>query len=284
MGSTRRARRRRRGRADYFGDTHRRCRCAAGTASPCPARCRRGRRCRKRFGKLPFEQLMAPAAEIAERGYAVPVVVQQKWTLASSGARSRLAARLRADLLAARPRAVRRRALCDAACGQGIEADRRDEGRGVLSRRDRGGARGACTRAWRRDDRGRPRGVPTRVGRTARTGLSRPHAARDPAERAGHRGADGAGHARALRSGVDGDRRRGLPALADRGDEARLRRRLSLRRRPAAHGRAGVEAARCAVPRLARQADRPASARSTSALATASRAARSTSPPPTRAA
>ena len=37
----------------------------------------------ERFGKLPFADLMAPAAEIAERGYAVPVVVQQKWTLAS---------------------------------------------------------------------------------------------------------------------------------------------------------------------------------------------------------
>jgi gamma-glutamyltranspeptidase/glutathione hydrolase len=37
----------------------------------------------KRFGKLPFEQLMAPAAEIAERGFAVPPVVQQKWQLAS---------------------------------------------------------------------------------------------------------------------------------------------------------------------------------------------------------
>ncbi len=37
----------------------------------------------QRFGKLPFEQLMAPAAEIAERGYAVPVIVQQKWTMAS---------------------------------------------------------------------------------------------------------------------------------------------------------------------------------------------------------
>jgi gamma-glutamyltranspeptidase/glutathione hydrolase len=36
-----------------------------------------------RFGKLPFEQLLAPAADIAERGYAVPVVVQQKWQLAS---------------------------------------------------------------------------------------------------------------------------------------------------------------------------------------------------------
>lgn len=37
----------------------------------------------ERFGKLPFADLMAPAAEIAERGYAVPVVVQQKWSLAS---------------------------------------------------------------------------------------------------------------------------------------------------------------------------------------------------------
>ena len=37
----------------------------------------------QRFGKLPFADLMAPAAAVAERGYAVPVIVQQKWTLAS---------------------------------------------------------------------------------------------------------------------------------------------------------------------------------------------------------
>jgi gamma-glutamyltranspeptidase/glutathione hydrolase len=37
----------------------------------------------QRFGTLPFADLMTPAAEIAERGYAVPVVVQQKWTMAS---------------------------------------------------------------------------------------------------------------------------------------------------------------------------------------------------------
>ena len=30
----------------------------------------------ERFGKLPFAELLAPAAEIAERGYAVPPVVQ----------------------------------------------------------------------------------------------------------------------------------------------------------------------------------------------------------------
>ena len=37
-----------------------------------------------RFGKLPFADLMAPAIEVAERGYAVPVIVQQKW--ANAGA------------------------------------------------------------------------------------------------------------------------------------------------------------------------------------------------------
>ena len=36
----------------------------------------------ERFGKLPFADLLAPAIDIAERGYAVPVVVQQKWTAA----------------------------------------------------------------------------------------------------------------------------------------------------------------------------------------------------------
>jgi gamma-glutamyltranspeptidase / glutathione hydrolase len=38
----------------------------------------------ERFGKLPFADLMAPAIEIAERGYLVPVVVQQKWDAATS--------------------------------------------------------------------------------------------------------------------------------------------------------------------------------------------------------
>jgi gamma-glutamyltranspeptidase/glutathione hydrolase len=36
----------------------------------------------QRFGKLPFAELMEPAAEIAERGYLVPVVVQRKWAAA----------------------------------------------------------------------------------------------------------------------------------------------------------------------------------------------------------
>jgi gamma-glutamyltranspeptidase / glutathione hydrolase len=38
----------------------------------------------ERYGKLPFADLLAPAIEIAERGYAVPVIVQQKWRNAAS--------------------------------------------------------------------------------------------------------------------------------------------------------------------------------------------------------
>ncbi len=37
-----------------------------------------------RFGKLPFADLLAPAIEVARRGYAVPVIVQHKWTNAAS--------------------------------------------------------------------------------------------------------------------------------------------------------------------------------------------------------
>ena len=37
----------------------------------------------ERFGKLPVEDLLQPAIEIAERGYLLPVVVQQKWEAAT---------------------------------------------------------------------------------------------------------------------------------------------------------------------------------------------------------
>ena len=37
----------------------------------------------ERFGKLPFADLLQPAIEIAERGYAVPLVVRQKWAAAA---------------------------------------------------------------------------------------------------------------------------------------------------------------------------------------------------------
>jgi gamma-glutamyltranspeptidase/glutathione hydrolase len=37
----------------------------------------------QRYGKLPFGDLIAPAIEIAERGYLMPIVVQQKWDAAT---------------------------------------------------------------------------------------------------------------------------------------------------------------------------------------------------------
>lgn len=37
----------------------------------------------ERYGKLPFADLLAPAIEIAERGYLLPIVVQQKWSAAT---------------------------------------------------------------------------------------------------------------------------------------------------------------------------------------------------------
>jgi gamma-glutamyltranspeptidase/glutathione hydrolase len=38
----------------------------------------------ERFGRLPFAELMQPAIEIAERGYAVPPIVQSKWAMAAA--------------------------------------------------------------------------------------------------------------------------------------------------------------------------------------------------------
>ena len=42
----------------------------------------------ERFGKLTFGDLLAPAIEIAERGYLVPVIVQQKWEAATEELRA----------------------------------------------------------------------------------------------------------------------------------------------------------------------------------------------------
>ena len=42
----------------------------------------------ERFGKLPFADLLQPAIEIAERGYLVPPVVQQKWAAATDELRN----------------------------------------------------------------------------------------------------------------------------------------------------------------------------------------------------
>ena len=42
----------------------------------------------EKFGKLPFADLLEPAIEIAERGYLMPVVVQQKWEAATEALRN----------------------------------------------------------------------------------------------------------------------------------------------------------------------------------------------------
>lgn len=42
----------------------------------------------QRFGKLPFADLMEPAIDIAERGYLMPTVVQQKWAAATDELKS----------------------------------------------------------------------------------------------------------------------------------------------------------------------------------------------------
>ena len=95
------------------------------------------------------------------------------------------------------------------------------------------------------------------MGRADRQGLPRLHAARDPAERAGHRGADRAGHPRQFDLAALAGRRRRVAASADRGDEARLRRRLPLRRRSARDGGDARADARRRLPGRAREADRP---------------------------
>ena len=205
-------------------------RCAAGTRSPCPARSPSWVALSERFGKLPFADLLAPAIEIAERGYAVPIVVQQKWEAAAPLLKAqpgwaeaflphgrvpevgeRFAFPGRRAAAAARSPQTRGAALYGGEIAAAIAAHAAANG-GAMTRR-------------------RPRRLPARVGRPDRHRRLRPPPARDPAERAGHRRADRARHPAPLRPRLAPGRRRRVAAPADRGDEARLRRRLRARRR-----------------------------------------------------
>jgi gamma-glutamyltranspeptidase/glutathione hydrolase len=151
----------------------------------------------RRYGRLPFADLLAPAARIAEEGYAVPVVVQQKWTLASrvadlvaqpGWARAFLPKGRAPDVgevfrFPAAARALRAiaesegRAYYEGEIADALVAHAREHG-GALTHTDLAGYR--------------PEWVDT---------LAAPYrgSARDPAQRAGHRGADGTRHAAALR-------------------------------------------------------------------------------------
>ena len=151
------------------------------------------------------------------------------------GAAARRAAGLGRGVPAAWPAARGRRALRVPGRGARAEGDRRDARRRALRRRDRRGGGGAFARQRRRDGSERLRRVQAGVGRADRHRHLRPSAARDSAQRAGHRGAGRARHPAPLRHRVAADRRRRVAAPADRGDEARLRRRLRARLRLAQH-------------------------------------------------
>ncbi len=140
--------------------------------------------------------------------------------------------------------------------GARAAGDRGNQGRRVLWRRDRAGDREVRRGQRRQHHRARLRRFQAGVGQADRQGIPRLHAARDPAQRARDRRVDGAGHPEELRRRRPAGRRRRLPAPADRGDEARVRRRLPLRVGAAHHGGDAAADARRRLPGQPRQADR----------------------------
>ena len=137
----------------------------------------------------------------------LPVVVQQQVGRAVAGAgRSSRASRRRSCPTAARrsvgelfavPAAAKALRLIAETKGEAFYRGEIAEARGAVLRRRTAALITASDLA----------GIQARVGRADRADLPRLHAARDPAERAGHRGADGAGHPGELRPGADAGRR-----------------------------------------------------------------------------
>ena len=180
----------------------------------------------------------------------LPRLAVRRAALGAAGARAQGAAGLLGGVHAGRAGAARRRAVPAARGRDDARADRGDPRQGVLPRRARREARGARRRVRRRDDARGPRRAHERLGRDDHPGLPRLHRARDPAERPGHRLPDGARHAAALRRREPAGRLARQRAPADRGGEARLRRRAPLRRRRGGDGREAGCAARPRLPRL----------------------------------
>ena len=210
-----------------------------------------GRRCRSASASLPFADLFVPAIRYARDGYAVSPVVAEKWAKAARSVAAR--SRLCRAFPAARPPAgrggivplradgrARSRASPPRAATRSIEASSRTR----WSRTPR--RNGALARAVRF------RGSHGRLGRAAGARFRRDHGARDPSQRPRHRGADRARHP----AGFDLDSlapdSRRQPAPANRGDEARVRRRLSLRQRSAHDGASRPR--RCSIPATSRRA------------------------------
>ena len=163
-----------------------------------------GRAARANSASCRSRKLFEPAIGYGREGFLVSPTIAGQW--ASAGRRAEGPARLRRGVPAGRPRAARRASDSrSSSTPTALEKIAATQGRGVLSRRARRKLEARGDEARRRAARGRPRGAPARLGRAARDGLPRLHAARDPAQRPGHRGADRARHPRELR-----------PALASR--------------------------------------------------------------------
>ena len=173
-----------------------------------------------------------------------------------------------------------------AGAGGEPRAHRRDAGRSLLPRRTGREARGSRARARRRHDRGRP--APPRAP-SGSTPIAVPFARRarprDAAQRPGHRRPDGArddGAAAASATGRSTIRR--PHHLAIEAMKLALRRPRRARRRSRSHAPcppAALLDRRYLAERA--QPDRPRPGRRPAATARPSRAARSISPPPTRA-
>ncbi len=207
-----------------------------------------------KFGKLPFRRALRAGDPLRPRR--LPGLADHRGTVAGAGRQAEGPARLRPGVPAGRTRAARGRKIRVQETCLGPGKNRRHQGQGILSRRACRKARGGGEEAGRRAARVRLGGAPARLGEAARDGLSRLHAARDPAQRPGNRGADRARHPRELRPALAPGRRRRQRAPADRGDEARLRRWLALRRRHRPHGRAPAGAARQGISEVEVEAHR----------------------------
>src|SRR6266581_1937915 len=168
----------------------------------------------KRFGKLPVAKLFEPAIGYAADGFPVSPFVAERW-----------------GPQVPEPRAPRGRDFPFPRPGEDAGEDRCDQGRGVLPRRDRRKNHGARNSERRGDDARRPRRAHERLGRHDQPGLPRAHRARDPAERPGDRVPDGARHPLEFRCRRPSGRFGRQRTPADRSGEARLCRRLPIRRR-----------------------------------------------------
>jgi len=171
-----------------------------------------------KFGKLPFKKLFEHAIEYGRKGFLVSPTIAAQWAnqvpelknqpgFANAflpngrpphpGERFKFPAHAKAleEIAATKGKAFYRGKLAEK-----IEA----------AAKKQGGAMRASDLAAHKSD----------WGEAARDGLSRLYAARDPAQRPGHRRADGARHARALRPALAPGRRARQPAPADRGAES----------------------------------------------------------------